>query len=149
MTIRKPAPTTCCVPGCDLPRHEITSRNKSRFCDAHYLQRDARLRSCQQPKSVTTDAALDTLHALRPPKPARDYPLTSGKGDVATLPATRDEYALKCKVWHREADALVKRRGGRRRARDLDDVSRAAAMARLAELSGATEGMAMRVEGAA
>ena len=144
MTARKPAPTTCCVPGCDLPRHEITSRNKSRFCDEHYLQRDQRLQTCTQPKSVPTDAALDTLHALRPPKPQRNYPLTSGKGDVAW-----DEYALKCKVWHRDADALVKRRGGRRRARDLDDVSRAAAMARLAELSGATEGMAMRVEGAA
>ena len=138
MTARKPAPTTCCVPGCDLPRHEITSRNKSRFCDAHYLQRDARLRSCQQPKSVTTDAALDTLHALRPPKPARDYPLTSGKGDVAW-----DEYALKCKVWRRAADALVKRRGGRRRARALSDTGRAKARVRLAELLGETvEGVA-------
>ena len=135
--------TTCCVPGCDQPRHEITSRNKSRFCTAHYHTRDQRLQTCTQPKSVTTDAALDTLHALRPPKAQREYLANNGKGDVATLPATRDEYALKCKVWRRAADALVKRRGGRRRARDLDDVSRAAAMARMAEL------MAMKAEGAA
>jgi len=143
MTIRKPAPTTCCVPGCDLPRHEITSRNKSRFCDAHYLTRDQRLQTCTTPKSVTTDAALDTLHAIRPPKAQREYLANNGKGDVATLPATRDEYALKCKVWHREADELVKRRGGRRRARVLSDAGRARALARLAELMGET------VEGAA
>ena len=128
MTIRKPAPTTCCVPGCDLPRHEITSRNKSRFCDAHYFERDARLHTCTQPKSVPTDAALETLHALRPPKPQREYLANNGKGDVAW-----DKYALLSEA-RKQADALVKRRGGRRRARDLDDVSRAAAMTRLAEL---------------
>lgn len=129
MTARKPAPTTCCVPGCDQPRHEITSRNRSRFCDEHYRTRDQRLQTCTTPKSVTTDDALETLHALRPPNPARDYPLTSGKGDVAW-----DEYALKCKVWHRQADALVKRRGGRRRARVLGEAGRERAMVRLAEL---------------
>lgn len=125
----RPRATTCCVPGCDQPRHEITSRNKSRFCTAHYHTRDQRLHTCTMPKSVPTETALDTLHALRPPKPKREYPLTSGKGDIAW-----DEYALKCKVWRRAADELIKRRGGRRRARDLDDVSRAEAMARLAEL---------------
>ena len=138
MTARKPAPTTCCVPGCDQPRHEITSRNKSRFCDAHYRTRDQRLQTCTTPKSVTTDDALDTLHALRPPKPTREYLANNGKGDVAW-----DEYALKCKVWHRQADALVKRRGGRRRARALSDTGRAKARVRLAELLGETvEGVA-------
>ena len=125
--------TTCCVPGCDQPRHEITSRNKSRFCSQHYYTRDQRLQTCTQPRSVPTDDALETLHQLRPPKPARDYPLTSGKGDVAW-----DEYALKCKAWHRQADALVKRRGGRRRARVLDDARRERALARLAELMAAS-----------
>ena len=134
----RPRATTCCVPGCDLPRHEITSRNKSRFCTAHYHTHDQRLQTCTQPKSVTTDAALDTLHALRPPKAQREYLANNGKGDVATLPATRDEYALKCKVWRRAADALVKRRGGRRRARVLSDAGRAKALARLAELLGET-----------
>ena len=138
MTARKPAPTTCCVPGCDQPRHEITSRNKSRFCDAHYRTRDQRLQTCTTPKSVTTDDALDTLHALRPPKPTREYLANNGKGDVAW-----DEYALKCKVWRRAADALVKRRGGRRRARALSDTGRAKARVRLAELLGETvEGVA-------
>ena len=138
MTARKPAPTTCCVPGCDQPRHEITSRNKSRFCDAHYRTRDQRLQTCTTPKSVTTDDALDTLHALRPPKAQREYLANNGKGDVAW-----DEYALKCKVWRRAADALVKRRGGRRRARALSDTGRAKARVRLAELLGETvEGVA-------
>lgn len=137
MTARKPAPTTCCVTGCDLPRHEITSRNKSRFCSHHYYTRDQRLHTCTMPKSVPTETALDTLHQLRPPTAQREYLANNGKGDIAW-----DEYALKCKVWRREADVLVKRRGGRRRARDLDDVSRAAAMARLGEL------MAMKAEGA-
>ena len=52
------------------------------------------------------------------------------------------QYALLSEA-RKRADELIKRRGGRRRARDLDDVSRAAAMARLAEL---TE---MKAEGAA
>ena len=134
MTARKPAPTTCCVLGCDQPRHEITSRNRSRFCDAHYETRGER---------VPTDAALDTLHALRPPKPKREYPLTSGKWETSMA-----QYALLSEA-RKRADALVKRRGGRRRARDLDDASRAAALARLAELSGATEGMADGKRGAA
>lgn len=134
----RPRATTCCVPGCDLPRHEITSRNKSRFCTAHYHTRDQRLQTCTQPKSVTTDAALDTLHAIRPPKAQREYLANNGKGDVAW-----DEYALKCKVWRRAADALVKRRGGRRRARVLSDAGRAQALARLAMLLGETvEGVA-------
>ena len=72
-----------------------------------------------------------------------DNGMTSGKWETSMA-----QYALLSEA-RKRADALVKRRGGRRRARDLDDVSRAAAMARLAELSGATEGMAMRVEGAA
>lgn len=134
----RPRATTCCVPGCDLPRHEITSRNKSRFCSQHYYTRDQRLQTCTQPKSVPTDAALETLHALRPPKPQREYLANNGRGDVAW-----DEYALKCKVWHREADELVKRRGGRRRARVLNEAGRERALARLAELTGQT------VEGAA
>ena len=136
MTARKPAPTTCCVPGCDLPRHEITSRNKSRFCDAHYRTRDQRLQTCTTPKSVTTDDALDTLHALRPPKPTREYPPTSGKWETSMA-----QYALLSEA-RKRADELIKRRGGRRRARDLDDVSRAAAMTRLAELTAAEKGEA-------
>ena len=132
MTARKPAPTTCCVPGCDLPRHEITSRNKSRFCDAHYRTRDQRLQTCTTPKSVTTDDALDTLHALRPPKPKREYPLTSGKWETSMA-----QYALLSEA-RKRADALVKRRGGRRRARVLDEAGRERAMARLAELLGET-----------
>lgn len=39
----------------------------------------------------------------------------------------------------KRADALIARRGGRRRVRELDDVTRAAAVARLAQLTAGGE----------
>lgn len=123
--------TTCCVPGCDAPRYPITDKRRSRFCETHYHQRDARLRSCSQSKDVSIDTALATLHQLRPPKPVREYPGTSLKWGVDMT-----EHAMKCKVWHREADALIVARGGRLRPLvELDEAQRAAAMGRLAQLT--------------
>lgn len=131
----RPEAATCCVPGCNAPRHPISAKRRSRFCETHYHQRDARLRSCSQPKDVSTDTALATLHQLRPPKPVREYPGTSLKWGVDMT-----EHAMKCKVWHREADELIARRGGRLRPLvALDDMTHAAALARLAELTSGGE----------